>query len=78
MEVEIIGQFHVCSDPKWDARQHNILIVFLARADGIPKAASDACNIGIFKEHAFPELLVFDHKDILRDYFSARWAKESS
>ena len=73
LEVEIVGQFHAYSDPGRDARQHNISIVFLARAKGIPKAASDARNIGVFTEYNLPEPLVFDHADILKDYFSKRW-----
>ena len=72
LEVKLIRQFHAYSDPSRDARQHNISIVFIARAAGIPKAASDARNIGIFKEQGFPNLLVFDHRGILKDYFSAR------
>ena len=78
LEVKLIRQFHIYSDPNRDPRQHNISIVFIARADGIPKAASDARNIGIFKEQDLPELIAFDHREILKDYFSARWEKESS
>ena len=78
LEVKLIRQFHAYSDPNRDARQHNISIVFIARVAGIPKAASDARNIGIFKKQDLPEPLVFDHRDILKDYFSARWEKESS
>jgi len=73
LEVKLIRQLHAYSDPNRDTRQHNITIVFIAQAEGVSKAASDAQNIGIFKEQNLPELLVFDHRDILSDYFSARW-----
>ena len=73
LEVELEGQFHAYSDPGRDESQHNISIVFLARAEGVPKAASDARNIGIFTEHNLPEPLAFGHADILGNYFSERW-----
>lgn len=69
LRVELKGQFHTYSDPSRDPRQHNISTVFIARADGMPKAADDAADIGIFMEEELPRLLVFDHAEILADYF---------
>jgi len=43
--------------------------MFIARADGTPRAADDAAEIGIFKEDELPGLLMFDHAEILADYF---------
>jgi 8-oxo-dGTP diphosphatase len=57
------------SDPARDPRQHNISVVFVARATGSPKAADDAKDVGIFHENFIPKDLAFDHHKILRDYF---------
>lgn len=38
LQVTLIEQFHVYSDPHRDRRQHTISIVFLATATGEPKA----------------------------------------
>ncbi len=72
LDVDLAGQFHTYSDPGRDPRGHTISTVFLARAKGIPRAASDARNAGLFSEHALPEPLAFDHAQILSDYFVSR------
>ncbi len=74
LEVELIRQFHTYSDPERDKRQHNISTVFIAKATGGSfKAASDAKEIGIFKQENLPSSLVFDHAKILEDYFSEKY-----
>ena len=71
LDIELIGQFHTYSDPGRDSRQHNISTVFVAKADGIPKAASDAREVGIFSsQDSLPTPLAFDHGKILNDYFA--------
>ena len=72
LEVELIGQFHTYSDPGRDPRRHTISTVFLARASGHPAAGSDAKGIGVFSKDSLPGPLVFDHADILNDYFEYR------
>lgn len=70
LDIELMGQFHTYSDPGRDSRQHNISTVFLARASGAPKAASDAREVGIFSSRdTLPTPLAFDHGKILNDYF---------
>jgi 8-oxo-dGTP diphosphatase len=70
LDIELIGQFHSYSDPGRDSRQHNISTVFVARADGVPKAASDAREVRVFASmDSLPAPLVFDHGKILQDYF---------
>jgi 8-oxo-dGTP diphosphatase len=68
LEVELIEQFHVYSDPQRDSRQHTISVVFLAKAKGNPQAADDAKNVGIFPLDRLPDQLCFDHAQILQDY----------
>jgi 8-oxo-dGTP diphosphatase len=72
LEVELLGQFHTYSDPRRDPRQHNISTVFVARADGTPKAADDAGSLAIFRPADLPEDLAFDHGQILADYLKTR------
>jgi len=72
LQVELIEQFQVYSDPKRDPRQHTISIVFLATATGEPQAGDDAKNLGIFESWRIPTNLCFDHDQILRDYWRYR------
>ena len=71
LSIELLCQFHTYSDPSRDTRQHNISTVFIAKADGIPKAGSDAKQAQVFI--APPQPMVFDHAKILEDYF--QWLK---
>lgn len=68
LEVELIEQFQVYSDPKRDPRKHTLSVVFIAQATGEPKAADDAQNLGIFPLWEIPQSLCFDHLQILEDY----------
>jgi 8-oxo-dGTP diphosphatase len=67
LEVELLEQFHVYSDPARDARQHTLSVVFLARAEGAPRAADDARDARVFPLDALPSPLCFDHERILAD-----------
>jgi 8-oxo-dGTP diphosphatase len=68
LEVELLEQFQVYSEPKRDPRQHTISIVFLATARGEPTALDDAKSVGIFQLWEIPTDLCFDHGQILKDY----------
>jgi 8-oxo-dGTP diphosphatase len=68
LEVQLVEQFHVYSDPARDARGHTISTVFIATAQGTPKAADDAKTVGIFNLSEIPSSLCFDHSQILTDY----------
>lgn len=70
LAVELLYQLGAYSDPARDPRHHTISVVFVGRADGEPKAADDAMEIGIFDRNSLPEPLAFDHREILKDYFS--------
>lgn len=69
LDIKLMKQFHTYSDPKRDPRGHRIATVYVAKAEGKPRAGSDAKNVGIFTEDNLPRL-VFDHKKILEDYFN--------
>ncbi|MEO0946598.1 MAG: NUDIX hydrolase [Cyanobacteria bacterium J06641_5] len=68
LDVTLVEQFCVYSDPTRDARKHTISIVFIATAKGEPIADDDAKAVGIFTLDALPEPLCFDHARILQDY----------
>ncbi|AFZ03981.1 NUDIX domain-containing protein [Calothrix sp. PCC 6303] len=72
LEVELIEQFLVYSDPSRDARKHTISIVFIATATGEPQAGDDAKGLKIFEPWCVPNNLCFDHDRILRDYWQHR------
>ena len=72
LRVHLIRQFHTYSDPKRDPRFHVISTVYIAKAQGVPEAQDDAQDAGIFDEHNLPEDIVFDHREILEDYFKDR------
>ncbi|MBN2225396.1 MAG: NUDIX hydrolase [Deltaproteobacteria bacterium] len=73
LHVRLIRQFHTYSDPRRDPRHHTITTVYIASAEGKPRAADDAKAIGIFTRDNLPPSLAFDHTDILNDYFSKRY-----
>lgn len=73
LDVTLLRQFHAYSEPGRDPRHHTITIVFVARASGTPNAQDDAAHLGIFTKDTLPSPIVFDHADILDDYFSDRY-----
>jgi len=73
LKVVLQRQFHSYSDPKRDSRFHAATTVFVAKGEGKPRADSDAKEIGLFGRDELPEDIVFDHKEILEDYFTKRY-----
>ena len=69
LEVELTEQFYAYSDPARDPRHHTISTVFIATATGTPHGADDAKRAQAFVETGLPSPLMFDHAQILRDYF---------
>jgi len=69
LELESMRQFGVYSDPTRDPRRHTLSIFFIAQGRGMPCAADDAEDLGIFTPDNLPHPLVFDHDKILQDYF---------
>jgi ADP-ribose pyrophosphatase YjhB (NUDIX family) len=69
LELESMRQFGVYSDPARDPRRHTLSIVFIAQGRGMPHAADDAEDLGIFTKSNLPAPIVFDHDKILQDYF---------
>lgn len=70
--VRLVDLLYVYSRPDRDPRHHTLTTVFVAMADGMPVAADDAKAAGVFSAQSLPGPLVFDHADILSDYFQCR------
>jgi len=75
LQVSLLYQLGAYSDPARDPRHHTLSVVFVARATGVPKAADDAKDIGVFDQPSLPRPLAFDHEKILQDYFE-KWCQE--
>ncbi len=73
LDVTLMRQFHVYSDPSRDKRMHTVSVVFVASASGNPVGSSDAKKAIIAKRDKLPESLCFDHAQILTDFFSSRY-----
>ena len=72
LTVELIRQFHTYSNPDRDPRQHTASTVFIARGTAEPVGADDALQAKIFTQDNLP-VLVFDHSQIIDDYFKGRY-----
>ena len=73
MDLTDVKQFHTYSDPERDPRFHTIGTVFIAKAEGEPRAGDDAKGLKIIK---YADLLkheyAFDHRKIIEDYLNQR------
>jgi 8-oxo-dGTP diphosphatase len=72
LDVQLVEQFHVYSDPSRDPRGPTLSVVFIGRASGTPTGATDAAEARVFPLDALPEPLAFDHGLILADYLRYR------
>ena len=69
LDVKLMEQFYTYSDPRRDPRHHTVSTVFIATSDGIPQGADDAKTARAFTQDQLPSPIVFDHGQILADYF---------
>jgi 8-oxo-dGTP diphosphatase len=68
LDVRLTALLGLYSDPSRDNRGHTVTACYVAEASGQPIAADDAKNCQIFNMDALPELLAFDHAQVLADY----------
>ena len=68
LDVKLIALLGIYSNPKRDTRGHTVTAVYIAEASGMPAAADDAKNFGLYNFDNLPELLAFDHAQVLEDY----------
>jgi 8-oxo-dGTP diphosphatase len=72
LSVRLIRQLHTYSSPDRDPRHHTVSTVFIASASGDLAANDDAAEASVFTAAELPDPLVFDHADIINDYFNFR------
>ncbi|NOT85608.1 MAG: NUDIX hydrolase [Methylococcaceae bacterium] len=68
LEVTLTALLGIYSNPKRDTRNHTVTAVYIAEATGMPTAADDAKNFGIFNFENLPITLAFDHAQVLEDF----------
>lgn len=73
LEVALVHQLHTYSDPSRDPRHHTITTVYVGKALGRPTAADDAVEAVVVDENNLPFDIVFDHREIIQDYYA--WKK---
>lgn len=73
LEVTLRRQFHTYSDPARDPRGHTVATVYVATAQGVPHGADDATEARTFRRETLPDDIVFDHRQILEDYWTGRF-----
>jgi len=70
LDIQISSLLNVYSDPSRDPRFHTASVVYICKAEGVPRGLDDAKEAIVYKKEEIPfERLVFDHAHILRDYF---------
>lgn len=72
LEIRLMTLLGLYSDPSRDQRGHTVTAVYVAEALGTPVAADDAKNCQIFSANNLPQLLAFDHRQVLIDYVNFR------
>ena len=69
LDVQIISLLNVYSDPKRDPRFHTASVVYICKAEGLPRGLDDAKEANVYQKDEIPfDKLVFDHAKILQDY----------
>jgi len=72
LDVTLTVLLGIYSNPKRDPRNHTVTAVYIAEATGMPSAADDAKNFGIFTFDTLPAVLAFDHAQVVEDYRNYR------
>ncbi|MEY3880414.1 MAG: hypothetical protein RIQ94_1210 [Pseudomonadota bacterium] len=68
LDVKLTALLGIYSNPTRDTRGHTVTAVYIAEATGMPMAADDAKNFGIYTLDNLPEILAFDHAQVIADY----------
>ena len=75
LEVKIQSLQGIYSNPKRDPRFHTATVVYVCKAYGTPKSGDDAKEVFVYKIEDIPfDKLVFDHKDIIKEFIKNKSA----
>jgi len=69
LNVCLVEQFHVYSNPGRDPRFHTVSVVFIGEGKGDLQGRDDARRAAVYRAAELPETIAFDHRQILHDYF---------
>ncbi|MGZ5577109.1 MAG: NUDIX domain-containing protein [Methylobacter sp.] len=72
LDITLKALLGIYSNPERDPRNHTVTAVYVAEATGLPRAADDAKNLGIFTFDNLPPVLAFDHAQVVEDYKNYR------
>jgi 8-oxo-dGTP diphosphatase len=72
LDVELHDLLYVYGKPERDKRGHTVSVIYTGKGTGNLRASDDAKNAGVFHHDDLPTDLVFDHREILADYFAFR------
>ncbi|MFI3186251.1 MAG: NUDIX hydrolase [Methylococcaceae bacterium] len=72
LDITLKALLGIYSNPERDTRNHTVTAVYIAEAVGMPMAADDAKNFGIFSFDNLPAVLAFDHAQVVADYKNYR------
>jgi len=70
LRVTLRDLLYVYGKPRRDPRGSTVSVVYIAEGRGRLHAADDAKGAGLFSADILPDDLVFDHREILADYFT--------
>lgn len=68
LDVNLTALLGIYSNPARDPRNHTVTAVYVGEAHGMPLAADDAKNCGLFTFADLPAQLAFDHSQVLADF----------
>lgn len=68
LDVKLTALLGIYSNPTRDPRNHTVTAVYVGQAHGMPLAADDAKNCGLFTFANLPAQLAFDHDMVLADF----------
>jgi 8-oxo-dGTP diphosphatase len=71
LQIRLRALLGLYSDPLRDPRGHTVTAVYVAEAQGVPRARDDALQLAILEPEGLPAPLAFDHALVLADY--RRW-----
>jgi 8-oxo-dGTP diphosphatase len=72
LDITLKALLGIYSNPERDPRNHTVTAVYIAEATGLPRAADDAKNLGVFTFDNLPPVLAFDHAQVVEDYKNYR------
>ncbi len=73
LDITVVDILGVYSEPWRDPRGDTVSVVYCCKANGIPKGGDDAATAVSFLLTDLPDVLAFDHREILADYIE--WKK---